>query len=74
MYRIGLTKLVLQVFRTYDSKGLFGLMNVTSLKYAMLCCAKENDPNLLHHIYQSLNSKRKSSIVLNCSFINIHLT
>ena len=69
MYRIGLSKLVLQVYRAYEKKGLFGLLNVTSLKYVMLCCAIEKDSKRLHSVYDTLSPKRKNSIVLNCSFV-----
>ena len=69
MYRIGLSKLVLQVYRAYEKKGLFGLLNVTSLKYVMLCCAIEKDSKLLHSVYDTLSPKRKNSIVLNCNYI-----
>ena len=65
MYRLGLTKLVLEVYHYYRKSNMLSLVNQTSLKYVMLCAAEEKDRKTLYSVFNSQSDRRKDSVVLN---------
>ena len=67
MYRLGLTKLALEVFHFYRKNKMLSLVNQMSLKYVMLCAAEAKDSRTLHLAYNSQSAGRQNSVILNCT-------
>lgn len=67
MYRLGLTKLALEVFHFYRKNNMLSLVNQMSLKYVMLCAAEVKDSRTLHMAYNSQSASRQNSVILNCT-------
>ena len=67
MYRLGLTKLALEVFHFYRKNKMLSLVNQMSLKYVMLCAAEAKDSRTLHMAYNSQSAGRQNSVILNCT-------
>ena len=71
MYRLGLTKLALEVFHVYRKNNMLSLVNQMSLKYIMLCAAEAKDLRSLHMVYNSQSPSRQNSVILNCTLFSL---
>ena len=67
MYRLGLTKLALEVYHFYRKNNMLSLVNQMSIKYVMLCAAEAKDTRTLHMVYNSQSASRQNSVILNCT-------